>query len=349
MLSKDSERAPVTFKTFDFQGIWKYFPLKRPLKERLKHILFTCFPFYFKDWTVYQNWKFAKVFFNKSSRFWHKAYWVRVLSNEYRIPISLGLPDPNLEECFPALTVVIHAFYPDIFEEILIKLDTPDHQIAILYITTTPSNQEIIEGIVQQFPFKYKLVLVTNRGRDILPFLKILPELVDGGHQFILKLHTKRSNHLGRKDHWREDLFEKLISKSAVNKYLNTLADHSSLGMIGPAGNILSMGLYYGANAERVHRLSKAMYVSDDQLMDLNFVAGSMFYVKTKALIPLLQLKLTEQDFEEEDDQKDGTMAHVVERLFSVSTILSGMQIADSHLDVSEPYYTVSKVHHFIR
>ena len=337
------------YKIYDFQNLWKYFPINRPLKEKLKHLMFTCFPFYFNDWAVFQNWRFAKAFFNTSLRIWHKAYWERLLLNEYRIPVDLHTNPQITDPANPTLAVVVHAFYPDIFHEILQKIDPARHTISMLYVTTTEPIEEDIKLVLSQYNLRYKIVIVKNHGRDILPFLKVLPQLIEDGHTFILKLHTKRSNHLSRKDHWKDDLFQKLIADNAIEEQVNKLQQFPSIGLLGPTGNILSMELYYGANAERVHRYSKAMSASESQIKDLNFVAGSMFYARVEALLPLLRLGLGDDDFEFENDQKDGTMAHVVERLFSVSTLLANLHLADSQSDESKPYYTVSTIHHFIR
>jgi lipopolysaccharide biosynthesis protein len=118
--------------------------------------------------------------------------------------------------------------------------------------------------------------------------------------------------------------------------------------MIGPAGNILPMQLYYASNGRRVKELANRMGVNDNQLADLNFVAGSMFYARREALLPVLNLNLAEADFEAENGQKDGTMAHAVERAFAAGLIASGFQLADTDFNSENPVLTVSKVNPFI-
>jgi lipopolysaccharide biosynthesis protein len=310
-------------------------------------LLFITFPFVFKCWAIYQNWNNAQIFNNHRLYFWQATFWQRKFFSEYKIPIeSTPKKNPFLNGK-TNLAIIIHAFYIEIFNEIIQQLSLSEFKGFALYVTAPVNIIKEIENSLQGVPFSYSVMAIENHGRDILPFLKILPLMINNDHDLVLKLHTKSSNHLNRKDHWRNDLFVKLIGGGKMNELLDILKNNPSIGMVGPVGNILPMRLFYGANGERVHRYSKMMGATDDQLADLNFVAGSMFYARTDALLPLLKLKLADEDFETEAGQTDGTMAHVVERLFSVGTILSGLQLADTNFSPSEPKLTVSKNHRF--
>ncbi len=338
-------QSKYTFHNFD--RIWRYFPINRPKKENMKSLLFITFPFVFKRWAIYQNWKNSQVFNNHRLYFWQANFWQRKFFSEYKIPIvSTPKKNPFLIGK-TSLAIIIHAFYADIFIEIIQQLSLPEFKGFTLYVTAPVNSIKEIENSLQGVPFSFSVMAVENHGRDILPFLKILPQVISNGHDLILKLHTKSYNYLNRKYHWRDDLFEKLIGIEKMTEMLKVFRENSSIGMIGPIGNILPMRLYYGANGERVHRYSKMMGATDDQLSDLNFVAGSMFYARTQAMLPLLKLQLTDKDFEPEAGQTDGTMAHVVERLFSVGTILSGLQMADTNFNPSKPVLTISKNHRF--
>lgn len=336
------------YKYHDFQKLWKFVPVRRSFKETMKNILFTIFPLVFSNWAIYQNWKYAKVYRGMAVKPWQTAYWQRKLNNQYTFPI----PESNQKNCIPAkgksLAVVIHVFYPEVFREIIMYLTQPVMDQLYLYFT---GPQEILEEVKVLIPEVFQNVRyfpAKNHGRDILPFLQILPQVFNDGHELVLKLHTKYSNHLNRREHWRNDLLSKLIGEGMINHAIEIFEKNPCVGMVGPAGNILPMQLYYAANGERVQRLSKLMGLSNGQLRDLNFVAGSMFYARKEALKPVLDLNLLETDFEPEAGQKDGTMAHVVERLFAAALIKSNLQLADSAYNFEKPVLTVSKVNHFI-
>jgi lipopolysaccharide biosynthesis protein len=338
------EKPPIIL---DFDKVWRILPISRPRKEILKSILFSAFPFIFKSLAVFQNWKNAQVFRDKSLPFWSLVFWKRGFSKSYPIAVHpekgiVRLPNPN-----PKLAIAIHAFYPEILGEILQMLEQSEYKKLFLYVSTSSDKSKKIEGILKLSMFPYRLMETENRGRDILPFLKILPQIFADGNELILKIHTKKSNHLNRQDLWRNDLFNKLIGNGAINKALSILENNPSIGIIGPANHILPMYYYYGANALNVLNLSKMMGVESCCLNGLNFVAGSMFYATKEALLPILNLGLNVGDFEIENNQTDGTMAHAVERAFAVSLLAAGMQLSDTNYNNINPVLSVSKDHYF--
>lgn len=329
----------------NFEKVWRILPFNRPKKEKLKYLLFSSFPFLFNRLAVFQNWKNAQIFKDKSLSFWSLKFWKMSFSKSYLINIHAEKGIKKASN--PKLAVAVHAFYPDIFHEILQMLEQSKYDKISLYITAPSDVSKTIEGMVKQSTLPFQLMEVENRGRDILPFLKILPQIFADGNELILKIHTKKSNHLNRKDLWRNDLFNKLIGVGAINKAITIFEKNNAIGIIGPANHILPIYYYYGANALTVIDLSKKMGVDDRYLNNLNFVAGSMFYARKEALLPILNLGLNDSDFEIENLQTDGTMAHAVERAFAVSLLAAGLQLSDTNYNNINPALTVSKDHYF--
>ncbi len=337
----------TTYRYHNFDQLWKYFPLQRSIKEKLKCVLFTCFPFVFKRWVIYQNWKNAQVYKNKDLRIFNKAWWKRRFLSSYPLTIDAIKNHDQTARVNNRMAAVVHVFYPDIFAEILNLLSQPKHIKIHLYLT---GEARILDEIKKEAEARFTFVSLfpmPNHGRDILPFLNVLPRVFEDGHQIVLKLHTKGSNHLNRKDLWRHDLFAKLIGQGKIDRARAIFDVNPEIGMIGPTGNILPMHNYYGSNAEMVSVLSQQMGLKVEQLADLNFVAGSMFYARKEALLPILQLNFSDQQFEPEAGQKDGTLAHAIERLFAAGLIASNLQLADTAFDEKKPELMVSKNHYF--
>lgn len=217
------------------------------------------------------------------------------------------------------VAVVIHAYYVDVFVDILSNLENISALHTKLYVTTTQENEEYVRKLLVAQSCEFLLCVVENRGRDILPFLKIMPDVIAAGHEFIVKVHTKKSLHRNDGDEWRKDLYSKLIGGSAIAGAICLLKENLHVGIIGPDGHLVAMSYFWGSNADRVSQLAARIGVESSELMDLNFVAGSMFVARVDAIIPILNLAIDEADFEAELGQTDGTLAHAIERIFSVS------------------------------
>lgn len=236
------------------------------------------------------------------------------------------------------IAVVIHAFYETIFDEILGYLENVHSVPLKLYVTSPIELIESLHKKLQLQKHSFYAFPVINHGRDILPFLKIMPEVIKDGHDLFIKVHSKKSVHREDGDLWRADVFEKLLSESALKTNIDYLANNPEVGILGPTDHIVPMRLYMGSNLARVTQLAGTMGVDGETLEKLNFVPGTMFFARTKAIIPLLNLALIESDFEAEAKQVDGTLAHAVERLFAVSAYAAGLTVGSLDNTVTEDY-----------
>jgi lipopolysaccharide biosynthesis protein len=235
---------------------------------------------------------------------------------------------PRARDMKQSICVVIHAFYPELLAEMFEYLK--DWTIPYrLVISSVPEQEHAIESVLARFGLQATLVIGDNRGRDILPFLKVFAELV-GQEWLILKLHTKRSPHRQDGDIWRRDLLEKLISPANARAILSEFQDNVYIGMVGPEGHLLSLDTYWGSNAASVMRLMDGMGAGNIDVKSSLFVAGSMFYVRPEAISALLTLGLKDQDFEAEAGQLDGTLAHALERCLSLAVNAAGYAISST-------------------
>jgi lipopolysaccharide biosynthesis protein len=224
------------------------------------------------------------------------------------------------------LAIVIHAFYVDIFREILgylEKLRLPSK----LFITTPFGQADIVKSMIEKCGFDFRLMEVANHGRDVLPFFKIIPEVIGEGFEVFLKLHTKKSTHRQDGRMWLNDILGKLVSQENAKRIMQTFTNDPDVGIVGPEDHIVPMTTYWGSNQKRVLGLAARLGVDKEKLMSAPFVAGTMFYGRISALKPMLNLAISDKDFEPESGQIDGTMAHAIERIFSISAIAANRKI----------------------
>lgn len=341
-----SDAIPGPKKVYNFDKFWKLCPVSRPTKEALKMVLFTLFPFFFRNWAIFENWKSARIFRPEGYSLCSSNFLKDIFKDKVSVAIPAWPTPVSAAGNDLRLAVVIHAFYRDVFTEILQKIDFSIPGIG-LFITTTEELYEEITGITGELQVPCRVMTVKNHGRDILPFFTILPEVLKEGYDIVLKLHTKKSNHLNRKELWLHDLTERLIGQGAMSRAITIFKHHPEIGMIGPAGHILPMHLYYGANGRVLAAIAEKMNIRESQLHGLCFAAGSMFYTRMEVLKPLLGIGLTEAHFEFENQQVDGTMAHVIERAFVLGLKDTGTWLADTDYEDQHRILTINRNHYF--
>lgn len=342
------ENAGINPIVSKYPWLVKYFPLNRPQKEALKSIAFSSVPYFFRNTNSYKKWITARIFSDERSTIFTIKFWKKILTKTYHIPIKSSGITQVLSHHELHLAIAIHAFYPNIFTSLISMIEKEVESTNIKLYITVPQDkyQEILE-IIKNSVFSYHIIVVENRGRDVLPFLEILPQMITDGNDIILKIHTKNSNHLRRKENWRLDLYNKLIGEGSIKKYLEIFSYHPHIGLIGPSDHILPLELYYGANAQRIISICKLLKIPAKNLKGVHFVAGSMFYVRTEILQHLIGYNLEDIIFEDEQNQNDGTSAHAFERIFGILLNQSGYALADSDFNPKNPYVKITKSHWF--
>lgn len=234
------------------------------------------------------------------------------------------------------LAVVVHCFYPDVLMEIMEHLPRKEQVELKLFVTCPPELERDTEAVLRKYSFDYFLHTTENRGRDVLPFFKILPYVFNGMHRCILKLHTKRSQHRNDGDTWRNDLYRQLTDLPTMTETINRFRCDDSIGLVSPAGHDLPMDCYWGSNERTVLSIAARLGVDASATVQLPFVAGTMFYCRTTA-IQLLSTLVHETDFESEAGQTDGTFAHAIERSFSVLMHSLNLKMLDTQFNELQP------------
>lgn len=223
--------------------------------------------------------------------------------------------------------IVIHAFYPDILSELMPQLQTLSIEDWVLWVTTPEDKQQEVSSILASLHCQKKIIAVPNRGRDVLPFLTILPELMEDDIGFVLKLHTKKSKHRSDGAAWRQGFFKELVNSDNLNKWRTAMQEDKSLGMVAPKEYVVPMSLFWGNNKEKTTAIANRLGLHEFLLSKIYFVAGTMFFCRREVLLPILALDFQQEQFEEELGQIDGTMAHSVERAFGMAVSILGMRI----------------------
>lgn len=224
-----------------------------------------------------------------------------------------------------AIAVVVHLHYDEVWPDFARRLSRLSVPFDLI-VTTNGARPERDARIHSDFP-DAKIVVYENRGRDVGPFVQLLRDGYLERYELVCKVHGKRSLFLGARslfgEVWRLSTLNDLLGSDAtVRGIINRFATEPDLGLVGPAHFHLpnafrhSYDDTWGQNNEAFTKGLAAQLGCPSERFQLDFFAGTMFWIRKELLDLLKPLDLTLDSFPEEAGQVDGTLQHALERLF---------------------------------
>ncbi|WP_018915561.1 glycosyltransferase [Vreelandella zhanjiangensis] len=207
------------------------------------------------------------------------------------------------------LAVVVHAYHLDLVALLGERLALLSEPFDLFITTPHAHNTPEITALQRRFNGA-EVVTCPNQGRDIAPFFSLLPRLQS--YELCLKLHTKQGVTPVAKQ-WRDALVSSVLpSREGVQRLVAKLRSDPRLQLAGPKRLFMSQQAMRFGNERWLAQLAKPLGVPLES--DWGFLAGSMFWCRPQALLPLAQ-EVTRHQFEPETGQQDGELAHALERL----------------------------------
>lgn len=219
------------------------------------------------------------------------------------------------------IAVILHVYYEDVGLDIVRMIAESKGIKVDIVITVREDCTEYFLKHVKLLSSSVYFIFVKNKGRDILPFMNAYSWISAQNYQYVCKLHTKKSPHREDGEIWRKNLINQLWEHA--HSILELYNSDESLGLVAPTGSIANIADDFGPNNEMRNK-----YWLDIVLMRLGrsdlckyyeilFIAGSMFWARVSALNGI-DILVDESEFELEAGQKDGTLAHTIERIFGL-------------------------------
>ncbi|SDO53587.1 Predicted hydrolase, HAD superfamily [Methylobacterium phyllostachyos] len=219
------------------------------------------------------------------------------------------------------VVVVIHAFYVDVFEDLLPPLVRAVPNFDLLVSTDEPAKKRAIEAAATRAGLEHRcrVSLVGNRGRNFGPLFTVFAQDILR-YDLVLHVHTKKSLFSGAEQvRWRDEIYRALFANSTCAAIaLALLEEDRQIGLFFPetSAHIVYWAHTWLANIGTGHGLLARLGLSYDGFDEyLDYPVGGMFWARVDALRPLLMAGLTLDDFPEEHGQTDGTLAHAIERV----------------------------------
>ncbi len=236
------------------------------------------------------------------------------------------------------IAVVVHAFYPDLLDELFDRV----RRIPAPYdLFVTNATGESLHLPDEMGELRNARVLdIENRGRDILPLVHLVNAGYLDPYLVVLKLHTKRSEWRGSHpgfsgdgEGWRSQLLDALTASSdQIAHILTAFSERPDLGVLTAPGSVLGPD-YWGGNEALVSNLLRRIELELEP-EQLSFPAGSMYWARGFVVQGLRSLNLNEHDFEAEQGQINATTAHAVERLIGILANEAGLSVIEGDTTV---------------
>lgn len=230
------------------------------------------------------------------------------------------------------IAIHLHLFYSDLAEEFRGYFAQMPYTYDLFVSVCDPVAEDLAQRLFKDLPNAGMLTVqqVENRGRDIAPFFCTFGETLRD-YDYLLHVHSKKSLYnQGATLGWREYLCGALLGSAQRIRSVFTLLDGERCGIVYPQNydGLPYMANTWLANAARGRIWAQRLGLAQVPSGYFHFPAGSMFWARSEALKPLFDAKLQLEDFEVEAGQRDGTLAHCLERLLTLSSQSQQLPIA---------------------
>lgn len=233
-------------------------------------------------------------------------------------------PRPEIAQ---KVAVVLHLYYVELAEDIFRHISNIPAPCDVLITVDSQAKLELVEraaagwsrGVVD-------IRIFPNRGRDIAPKLLAFSSQYND-YDLLLFLHSKRTVSSEYGDVWREQLYGGLCGCEATTASILAMFERDpSLGLVYPqVYEPIRRFMRWSGMESPAKRLAKGLGLSLNPAGKLEFPVGSMFWARPEAMKPLLDLGLRLEDFPKEAGQTHGTIAHAIERLFTLACESAGL------------------------
>lgn len=157
------------------------------------------------------------------------------IDHKYLLNFNLLMNENSNHERKQSLKIAvhIHVFYPDLLEEMLLKLQKSIIDIKLIITTESKLKKDYIECILTNYSYNYEIFIFENSGRDVGPWLKISNILED--YDLVGHFHTKKSREADDGSFgeiWRNEIYRSLLDR--LTDVYSAFEKNPRLGMVIP-------------------------------------------------------------------------------------------------------------------
>ena len=218
--------------------------------------------------------------------------------------------------------VVVHYFYADVWPELARRLlQLPP--VFDVFVTVPPDRAaQAVADVLPCFA-NARLCVTPNLGMDVLPFLSLVPTLVNEGYELVCKLHTKRGQ--GEQGEvWRDVMLDSLVGSGGnFVAAMEAMQADKQLHAIGPGPLYLSGAKLMYDNEQQLQEVLQTVYGQQLPDHEWGFFAGSMLWLRVEVLQKLAAAVTFKHPELDGQFKKDGKLEHALERVLGLLPTLN--------------------------
>ena len=221
-----------------------------------------------------------------------------------------------------SIAIQAHVFHVDLINDIINLTNNIPVKFDLLITTTKNENKNLIEKEIKKNSKanKYEILVLENKGRDVLPLLTQLKKVIHK-YKYFCHIHTKKSI-----NNWRRYLFYNLLGKNIISEILYEFESNDKLGLIFPPPYYEIEYAIVKTDPKDLLNLKKIFKRISDKIKipdKFDFPAGTMFWARSEAVYQIIELDIN-NECPKEPVPSGGTILHAIERTWKFITEYNG-------------------------
>lgn len=274
---------------------------------------------YLRDHTDYD----VDLIWQNALRTMNVADLMKNLHLDYVLPQSLSVPLPEGKK----IALAIHVYYMDLLESTFHYIQSMPEGCDIIITVGSEANAEIVREYCKQFPYRFDVRVIENRGRDVSSLLVGCGEDLFQ-YDYVCFAHDKKVTQLSPQsigDGFAYKCYENILaSKEYVSNVIDLFEKNPRLGIAMPTppnhasyfpGYTFPWGPNFPGTKDFLEQTLN-MHVPLNANKEPVAPMGTMFWFRPEAFRGLLDHGWEYTDFPPEPNKVDGTLLHFIERAY---------------------------------
>ena len=227
------------------------------------------------------------------------------------------------------VAVQAHIYYEDLIKDMINKINNIPIKYDLFITTTSIEVKNKINEYITKYSNsnKYEIVILENKGRDILPLLTQLKYKIKQ-YKYLCHIHSKKSKTspiIGIQ--WRNYLYNNLLGNiRIVSEILSDFQNIDKLGFIYPETFYEIIRISFVLTRKTKYYMQyiiKKLFPHTKIGNNLEFPAGNMFWARVTAIYQIFEINF-DNKFDNEKDQTNDTIMHGIERIWLYLVKING-------------------------